>query len=152
MLRRRDYAFALLVLWVLFDFWFNARGFVPTMRYFIPIYPAMVVLAAFGLVSLWDAASSGRAAAFVARHWRSLAPSAGITRVALQGTVILVVAATLLWALAFTGIYRQDISRAQASRWIPANIPLGSTLSYQEWDDGVPLNLPGLPPSNVFKS
>ncbi|HXH21488.1 MAG TPA: glycosyltransferase family 39 protein, partial [Dehalococcoidia bacterium] len=152
-LRRRDPATMLLIVWVVFFFLFIARGFNPTMRYFIPIYPSMVVLAAFGLVSLWDWAASGDARRWLQGHasppWRRLSP---YLPAVLQGAVALVFLGTFLWALAFTGIYRQEISRAQASRWIHANIPPGSTLSYQEWDDGLPLNLPGLPPSNVYKS
>ncbi len=64
----------------------------------------------------------------------------------MRGVAVLAVFGTFVWAMAFTGVYRQEISRVQATRWIFANVPQGSALSYEEWDDGVPLNLPGLPP------
>jgi YYY domain-containing protein len=151
--RKRDFATMLLIVWVVFFFLFIARGFNPTMRYFIPIYPAMVVLASLGLVSLWDWAASGEAISWLRRRLPSVGEDAvRYTSAVLQTAVALVFIATLLWAIAFLGIYRQEISRVQASRWIHENVPRGASLSYQEWDDGLPLNLPGLPPSNVYKS
>jgi YYY domain-containing protein len=143
--RRDDKASLLLVLWIVGYFLFIARGFNPTMRYLIPIYPPLVLLAGLGLVRLWQYAASGVAATALPLRFRALQT---VTRPVLQGAVLLVLLGTGLWALAFTGIYRQDISRAQASYWIAANIPAGSALSYQEWDDGVPLNLPGIEPSD----
>ena len=38
---------------------------------------------------------------------------------------------TLAWAYAFTRIYTQPHSRIAASRWIYANIPPGSTLTFE---------------------
>jgi YYY domain-containing protein len=58
-----------------------------------------------------------------------------------------VVALTALWALAFSnGIYGQPLSRFQASDWIYANIPAGSTLATEHWDDRLPLARPGEDP------
>jgi YYY domain-containing protein len=143
-LRRNDTASLLLVVWVVVFFLFIARGFNPTMRYFIPIYPALIVLAGMGLVRLWYYATSGAASELPPRL-HALRPFA---KPALQGIVMIVLVGTGLWALAFSGIYRQDISRVQASYWINDNVAAGSALSYQEWDDGVPLRLPGVDPGN----
>ncbi|HWC29863.1 MAG TPA: DUF2298 domain-containing protein [Dehalococcoidia bacterium] len=136
-----DKASLLLVVWVVGYFLFAGRGFVPTMRYFIPIYPALVVLAAFGLLQAWQFASSGRAAEALPAAWSRIRPFA---KPVVQGGVALLIFGAVLWGFAFAGIYRQDISRVQASYWIAENVPAGSTLSFQEWDDGVPLNLPGI--------
>jgi YYY domain-containing protein len=131
----------LLVVWAVAYFLFAGRGFVPSMRYFIAIYPALVVLAAFGLLQAWDFAASGRAAAALPAGLARLRP---LARPMLRGAVALLILGTGLWALAFSGVYRQDISRVQASYWIAENVPAGSKLSFQEWDDGVPLGLPGI--------
>jgi YYY domain-containing protein len=138
--RRLDFTTFLLLAWVVVFFALIGGGFVTTMRYFLPIYPAMVLLAAYGLVSLWDFAASGRSAELFARLGPRIRPYASP---ALQAVVVLAVLGTFLWAMAFMGIYRQDISRVQASHWIYENVPEGSVLSFQEWDDGLPLRLPG---------
>jgi uncharacterized membrane protein len=52
---------------------------------------------------------------------------------------------TLGWALAFTGVYRQDHPWIAASSWIYANIPEGKKLLTEHWDDSLPLTLDGLP-------
>lgn len=143
MFRHRDFTGFLLLSWVVFFFWFIARGFNPTMRYFLPIYPSLAVIAAFGLWSLWHAASRGLT---LPGPLRNLLPSS-VTRAVPRTLVVAAFAGTLLWALAFTGIYRQDMSRVQASRWIGQHVPPGSVLTSNEWDDGLPLNLPGISPA-----
>src|SRR5262249_51002846 len=58
-------------------------------------------------------------------------------------SVVFVVLGTFCWAYAFTRIYTRPHSRITASRWIYQNIPPGSTISAEQWDDGLPLNLDG---------
>ena len=142
-MKLKDMASLLLVVWIVAYFLFVTRGFNPTMRYFIPIYPALIVLAGFGLVRLWLYAGSGAASSAIPWRLRGLRPMA---KPLLQAAVAVAIAGTAIWALAFSGIYRQDISRVQASYWIAENVPEGAALSYQEWDDGVPLHLPGVDP------
>jgi uncharacterized membrane protein len=43
------------------------------------------------------------------------------------------------WALSFTGVYNQEHPWLQASQWIYDNVPDGSTLLTEAWDDGLPL-------------
>ncbi len=141
--KRNDMASLLLVLWIAGYFLFVARGFNPTMRYFIPIYPALIVLAGMGLVRLWEYAASGAASTLLPSRLGSLRP---VAKPMLRGAVTVAIVGTAVWALTFTGIYRQDISRVQASYWIAENVPAGSILSSEEWDDGLPLHLPGVDP------
>jgi YYY domain-containing protein len=142
LIRARDAAGLLLMAWIAVQFLVVARQFNPTMRYLIGIYPSMAVLAALGIVWLWDAPAWARGRQLLrgrlarANRWApgALAAAAG-----------LLVLATLLWATAFTaGVYGRPISRVEASYWINENIPEGSSLSFQLWDDGLPLRLPGL--------
>ena len=61
---------------------------------------------------------------------------------------------TLGWALAFTGVYRQEHPWIAASRWIYANIPEGKKLLTEHWDDSLPLTLdelPGKPPTRSYQ-
>ncbi len=65
--------------------------------------------------------------------WRWLA--GGIAAVALLGAI--------LWSLAYVnGVYNNTHPWIKASRWIYANIPLGSTIASEQWDDSLPYDLP----------
>jgi YYY domain-containing protein len=143
--RKRDFTPFLPLIWTVVLFLFIARGFNPTMRYFLPIYPTMALLAAFGLIALWNYAGTDAARDLFSRR---LSGARGYVTPALRAVAVLAVVGTVLWALAFTGIYRQDISRVQASHWIADNVEHGSVLTSNEWDDGLPLSIPGVSPGN----
>lgn len=96
----------LLVLWVLIYFGWLGRNWVTTMRYFLPLYPVLAVLAAWGLVSLIRRARD--------RVW---------LRRIVQVVMLLTAAFTLLWAAMFTNIYRNQLTRVQASEWVWENVP-----------------------------
>src|SRR4029079_6665428 len=57
--------------------------------------------------------------------------------------VVVVVLGTFCWAYAFTRIYTRPHSRVAASRWIYEHIPPSATLTYEEWDDPLPVNIDG---------
>ena len=71
-----------------------------------------------------------------------------------MGLVVLV--PTILWALAFVnGVYRTEHPFITASKWMYANIPDGSTIITEHWEEGMPLNLPipgGYPAAHGWKS
>lgn len=48
-----------------------------------------------------------------------------------------------LWTFAFINMYSTKTTRIQASEWIYAYIPRGSTLAVEHWDDRVPVYDPG---------
>ncbi|MEP7292128.1 MAG: glycosyltransferase family 39 protein, partial [Chloroflexota bacterium] len=96
----------LLVLWVLLYFGWLGRNWVTTMRYFLPLYPALALLAAWGLVSLVRR---------LREHvWR---------RRLVQVLILATAAFTVLWAAMFTNIYRHQLTRVQASEWVWENVP-----------------------------
>jgi len=106
-------------------FLFMGTRFVKSIRYFLPIYPFMALLAAWALVELWN-----RVGAQVEdRKARSAFGWAGQAGVA--GLFVVVLGGTLLYAWGFTGIYRHENTRIQASRWIYQNIPGPFTLEVQ---------------------
>ncbi len=126
-------------------------------RYMLPVVPLLVILAAAGLVAFAgrsglinrlraprvDAgeeqdrvdASARIPLSYRSRRWRWLALAA----------LAVVIGGTAIQAVAFISIYSREHSRVVASRWIYDNIPKGSTLGTEHWDDALPLNLAGRP-------
>ena len=45
----------------------------------------------------------------------------------------------LIWPLSFMHTYTKPNTRVLASNWINKNIPIGSTIATEHWDDGLPL-------------
>ncbi len=150
-LRYRESRHLLLLVWILGNFGYSAGQFVPAMRYLLPIYPQMVVLAAFALLALWNggwrgAEALGQRLGALYRYARPALPV--MARGALVATVVL----TTLWALAFTSIYRRPLSRIEASEWIYDNVPAGAAIAGEHWDDFVPFNLPDGRANNRFRT
>jgi YYY domain-containing protein len=118
---REQPALALLAGWVVLCGAVVLPRFSPFMRYLLPAYPALAVLAGCGAAALLT-------------HPR--------LRAARVGGVVLLTAAGL-WALAFVdGVQRAEHPRLAASQWLVDHAPDGATISAQEWDDGLPVASP----------
>tara|TARA_R110002073_G_scaffold4361_9_gene28747 strand:- start:6845 stop:10627 length:3783 start_codon:yes stop_codon:yes gene_type:complete len=117
--RRAQAGPLLLLLWLVALLVVVGLSFNPTLRYLWPGYGVMAVLAAHYLLSIRGSGA-----------WRYL-------------PLALVLVGTLLWALAFTGIYRATDTRIAASDWIDANIPADAALGIEYWDDPLPAAVPG---------
>jgi len=113
-----------------------SRQFNPVIRYLLPAYPTAIALGAIGLAALW----SSRPPA-----WRAVpdAVVANWTRIT-RSAAALLVAATAFYGLAYVnGVYNDDYTRLEASEWMIENLPPGSAVSSQLWDDRLPLGIPG---------
>lgn len=93
------------------------------LRYLEPLTPVLAVAAGVGV--LWVRQSLGD------RQWR----------VASRAIVPVAFAAALIWTGAFVSIYAHENPRVAATKWIFANIPPGSTLTAEYWDDSLPRSL-----------
>ncbi len=100
------------------------------MRYQLPIYPLLAVIAGWLVVTLWDSAREGWRLPSLAVHLKENA--ARILVFALAGVVLL---STLGWAFAFTRIYTRPHTRIETTRWIFQNIPGAVTFSIRTEDD-----------------
>ena len=147
-LRHREVVLLLLITWILITFFWQGGRFTSYMRYLLPIYPPLVLLAAAALVRLWQTSPiSGlpRALTRFRAQLDTLLPA--LVRLTVGAIVVL----TLLWALAFTNIYRDPLTRVEASRWIYANVPQGSAIADFHWDDGLPLAVDGRNPGEMYE-
>ena len=131
--------------WVLGYFGFMGAQFSLYMRYFLPLYPALTVLAAFLMYEAWQWASSESALDRLGALGTRLAPLKPALPVAVRAGVVTIVVFTTLMGLAFYQIYREPVTRAAASVWIYQNVPEGSVIGHEHWDDGVPTGQPGVP-------
>lgn len=106
---------ALPVIWILVYFGYMGRLWVMSMRYYLPIYPFLILLASWAMYELVTRS----------RRWVQTYPAA-VRRLAAAGAGVLlvgVVAFTYLWATMYTSIYRRELSRVEASQWVLRNIP-----------------------------
>ena len=125
----------ILIGWPAFHLLYYGSSFVQTMRYLLPAYPFLVLLAAALLVRIAELGT--------ARGWGSLhfGRRASLPWAALPAVIVL--AGTFLYAVGFVGIYTRTTTREAASRWIYTNVPAGSTIASEHWDDAIPISLPG---------
>jgi YYY domain-containing protein len=106
--------------WTLVYFSWQSMVFSRTMRYQLPVYPSLSIIAAWAIFTLWENRS---------RIGQLLNP----TRVKVQRVISVMVAvavlsATFAWAFAFTRIYTRPTSRLEASEWIYQNVPAAMNL------------------------
>jgi YYY domain-containing protein len=93
--------------WIAFYFIWQSLQFNPTMRYQLPVYPALAIVAGWTIVEL--------------AKLKRPSQNTGRIMAALIGAPVLI--ATLAWAFAFSGIYTRPFTRVDASYWIYQNIP-----------------------------
>lgn len=104
----------------------------PTMRYQLPIYPLLALMAAW-LALLAFERREQIAGATVSRL-RSIVNGLSIV-MPIVGMLVLI--ATTVWAVAFIHIYTVDQSRVQATRWIYQNVPAPLNLEITQSDGSV---------------
>ena len=113
-------------IWVAGYFIWQNVQFWRYMRYFLPIYPFIILFAAWALIEIYDRTCESRArlvangTRFVLQfsEWRSTWK--GLAGLLTLGIVLI---GTVVYALAFTRIYNRPMTRIAASEWILANIP-----------------------------
>ena len=125
--RFREVRHLLLVAFVLVYFGFIGQQFSLYMRYFLPLYPVLAVLGGYLLVELM------RGGMALGRRWGR--PEPGQAAKVLAALVVVLAA---LAGLAYLSIYREPVTRVEANGWIRENLPAGSAIAVEHWDDRVP--------------
>ena len=132
-------------------------------RYMSPVLPFALLFAAGFVVWLWRSGrrtegEGGRTEEALAPHLPPAQPpnlqsldrqtpnrpflprflSGGLAAIALSGAIF--------WSLAYVhGVYGQEHTWIQASRWVYQNAPPGSVILWELWDDPLPKAIPGEP-------
>ncbi|MCP5010027.1 MAG: hypothetical protein GY942_08635, partial [Aestuariibacter sp.] len=111
-------AHAIPVAWAGVYFLFMGTRWVMSIRYFLPIYPMLFLLAGWALFELWEQAKQSA----------KLRPLKMATAVILMAAVAL---PSIFWANTFITTYTEPFTRIAASEWMFDNIPSGATLIYE---------------------
>ena len=110
---------AMVVGYVAVIFLYFGTRFVHSGRYLLPMIPFLAVFASVAILA-------------VARARPRLAFATGAV----------VVGGTALYAVGFVQIYTQQNTRVAASAWIAKNVPPGSFVAVEHWDDALPVGGP----------
>jgi len=128
--KRRDWRWGLFLAFPILYFLYVGAWHTKFIRYMMPLVPFMLIAAAHLL--LW-----------LQRKF-AVPEKINLPKLLTGATA----AITVLWAMAFFNIYIQEQTRITASRWIHQNLPEGSKLRGEHWDDGLPIGVPDTPSRN----
>lgn len=111
---------AIPVAWTGMYFLFMSTRWVKSIRYMLPVYPTLLLLAAWALFMIYDRAKA-----------RDAAKKQVYRRVLAGGLITAVLLFTFSWAWTFLETYKNPVTRVAASEWIYENVPSGATLLYE---------------------
>jgi YYY domain-containing protein len=110
--------------WTAVYFTWQSLVFNPSMRYQLLVYPSLVIFAAWGIVRFYDKSKGIRDKNFINDTNRKRGKKVFAWKKVLAVIIgFFVLISTGGYAYAFTGIYTNPLTRAEASRWIYQNIP-----------------------------
>src|SRR3954453_11383687 len=117
---RRYLLLALPLVWIGFKWWYWGGAFLKPMRYFLVIYPLLIMLGSWTLVELlaWARAPAWPAALRQRPEPARLSAAATMAPRAALAAVLAVVGWTALYAVAYMSIYTSTTTRVAASEWI----------------------------------
>lgn len=140
--RKRSTGAILLLAWMLPYFLITGRFHAKFLRYMLPLLPFLALAAAVLLVEMrgWFARLDSR----LRMRPGGIQPvvSAGVRAITPVVTACVLIV-TVFWAFAFMHIYTQPHTANEAAQWINANVPDGSSITSEHWEEG----LRGLKPS-----
>lgn len=156
--------------WVLIFSGIVGDFYVKFMRYMLPIYPFLTLIAAAALVAfarwLWylgekrGKTSTLQAAASnvspvpssFSSHTTVLHSKRAVAlRAVGVGAIVLVLGGTMFQGLALLNVYSVPNTRIQASLWMYQHLAPRSVLTYEQWDDPLPVAIAGYDPSEFVQ-
>ncbi|GCE25433.1 hypothetical protein KDA_09170 [Dictyobacter alpinus] len=136
--------------WLIVMVWILVYGgivgsfYVKFMRYLLPIYPFLAIVAAAFLIILLMKIRRGEQNYLLRVDW--IKPCLQVL------LLVCVVGGTLFQGLALLNVYSQPNTRIQASNWIYQHVPKGSVLTYEQWDDALPVKVGSHEPSDYVQA
>lgn len=112
-IERTNYFMIIFLVWSIGFFVYQGTEFVKAMRYFSLLYPFFALFIAVSLIK----------------------------SVKNKKIIIIIFAISTIYPVSFMSIYFNKHTRIQASEWIYENIPPGSAVTCEHWDDCLPLPL-----------
>ena len=135
-----EYKHLLLWGWTAFYFLWQSLQFNPTMRYQLPIYPLLCMMAAW---FIFEVVYLNKTIDDRQQTTRQTVRRLSSVVAGFIGVTVLIL--TAIWAFAFQSIYLRDETRMAASRWIYQNAPGPVNLRIETTDQGIysqPLPMP----------
>ncbi len=138
-------------LWLVVLSWVVVYGlltgsfYVKYMRYMLPLYSFLTLIAASALIAFvrYSQVRTEGANSQVKRT----ATIRSIVKILPYATIVIVILGTMFQGLALLNVYSQPNTRIQASRWIFTHLKPGSVLTYEQWDDALPVAVDNYDPS-----
>jgi len=140
--KRRLDAWLVLLAWIIVYGAIICSFYVKYMRYLLPLYPVLAVVAAAGVLACGSRIASGIQR--ISPKRRQGQRMVALINVALS---ILILGGTIFQGLALLNVYSSPNTRIQASLWIYQHLPAGSVLTYEQWDDPLPFPVDGKSPA-----
>jgi YYY domain-containing protein len=167
----------LALLWLVLYFGPTGLFLAKFMRYMSPVVPLINLFAAGFIAALWQYKPKAKHPPQWANSERAdIESNQGITNYQLPITnyqlsiinyqlsivkaaavalAVIALSGAIIWALAFTnGVYGSEHTWVTFARWVYANVPDGSCIAYEHWDDRMPTNIPepgGNPESHHYR-
>jgi 4-amino-4-deoxy-L-arabinose transferase-like glycosyltransferase len=114
---------AILLVFFLLVFFYMGSRFVHTSRYLLPLLPIGCAFAGLALGRFWYYIPQ--------QSWRQ--------KIRWRWAIPVVLAPTLLYAVAFVSIYTRTTTRLQANQWFFEYYPQGASIAVEHWDDSLPV-------------
>ena len=112
----------LLLAWVVPYLLITGALQVKFLRYLLPITPVLLLFGSRMLIALWDGVTPHRSAL---RPW-------------LGAGLLLLVGTTGFYAFSYMAVYGEPHTAVRTSRWINENVPKGSVILKEHWEEGLP--------------
>jgi YYY domain-containing protein len=128
----------LALLWLILYFGPTGLFLAKFMRYMVPVVPLFSLFGAGLIIALWQARLEAKSSAIF-----QLPFTQKVTKAAAIMLAIIVVSSAAFWSLAFTnGVYGTEHTWVTFARWTYSNVPDGSCIAYEHWDDRMPSDIP----------
>jgi len=140
--RPENRSWLIVLAWIVVYGAITGSFYVKFMRYMLPVYPMLSIAAAVALFAFVGRLGWSEGHNFV--RFNRFVP---LLR---TSVLVIVLAGTMFQGLALLNVYSAPNTRVEASQWMYAHLAPGSILTYEQWDDPLPVTVDGHEPS-VFK-